>query len=545
MTPTKILLVFPLFNPNSFWSFGAACEAARARCPAPPLGLITLAALLPQTWEFRLINRNAEPLDEGDILWADLVMTGGMLPQQVDTLAIVRRCKDLGKPVCVGGPDPTSSPHLYDAADFLVLGEAEGVIDAFVAAWIRGERKGIFQAEKFQADLSKSPVPRFDLLDFKHYLFVGIQFSRGCPFNCEFCDIIELYGRVPRTKTNEQMVAELDRLYTLGYRGHVDFVDDNLIGNKKALKRFLSVLKAWQQKNRYPFKFSTEASINLADHPELLTMMSEANFFAIFVGIESSDSDTLISIQKKQNARRSLEESVFKIYAAGMYVLAGFIVGFDTETKAVAADMVDCIEATSIPICMVGLLTALPNTQMTRRLEREGRLFPGYDAVLPERGDQCTAGLNFVPARPRRNILQDYKEVLERIYAPAAFFRRLTTVGQVLRRPALRVRPSRAVVAKDLATLVRVAWRMTIHKPALAHRFWRLLLSCACTNPRALEYVVTMIVIFLHVGPFAAHVIADLETQIAAIDRGERSETMRVGQDQAINRTAGGCKSMG
>jgi radical SAM superfamily enzyme YgiQ (UPF0313 family) len=161
LTPTKILLVFPLFNPNSFWSFGAACEAAGARCPAPPLGLITLAALLPQTWEFRLINRNAEPLDEGDILWADLVMTGGMLPQQVDTLAIVRHCKDLGKPVCVGGPDPTSSPHLYDAADFLVLGEAEGVIDAFVAAWMRGERKGIFQAEKFQAGLSKSPVPRF------------------------------------------------------------------------------------------------------------------------------------------------------------------------------------------------------------------------------------------------------------------------------------------------------------------------------------------------------------------------------------------------
>jgi radical SAM superfamily enzyme YgiQ (UPF0313 family) len=339
---------------------------------------------------------------------------------------------------------------------------------------------------------------------------------------------------VPRTKTNEQMVAELDRLYTLGYRGHVDFVDDNLIGNKKSLKRFLPVLKAWQQKNRYPFKFSTEASINLADHPELLTMMGEANFFAIFVGIESSDNDTLISMQKKQNARRSLEESVYKIYAAGMYVLAGFIVGFDTETKTVATDMVECIEATSIPICMVGLLTALPNTQMTRRLEREGRLFPGYDAVLPERGDQCTGGLNFVPARPRRDILQDYKEVLERIYAPAAFFHRLTTVGRVLRRPALRVRPNHAAVAKDLAILARVAWRMTIHKPALAHRFWRLLLSCACSNPRALEYVVGMTVIFLHVGPFAAHVIADLETQIAAIDRGERPETMRMGQEQAI-----------
>jgi hypothetical protein len=207
--------------------------------------------------------------------------------------------------------------------------------------------------------------------------------------------------------------------------------------------------------------------------------------------------------------------------------------------------MVDCIEAASIPICMVGLLTALPNTQMTRRLEREGRLFPGYDAVLPERGDQCTAGLNFIPARPRRDILQDYKEVLEKIYAPAAFFHRLTTVGQALRRPALGIPPSRAAVAKDLAILARVAWRLTIHRPALARRFWRLLLSCARSNLPALEYVMMMMVIYLHVGPFATHVIADLETQIAAIDRGERSETMRVGQDQATNRTAVGCKSMG
>jgi radical SAM superfamily enzyme YgiQ (UPF0313 family) len=539
VTPTKILLVFPLFNPNSYWSFGAACEVAGARCPAPPLGLITLAALLPQTWEFRLINRNAQPLDDADILWADLVMTGGMLPQQVDTLAIISRCKNLGKPICVGGPDPTSSPHLYDAADFLVLGEAEGIIDAFVAAWTNGERKGVFQAEKFQADVTKSPMPRFDLLNFKHYLFIGIQFSRGCPFNCEFCDIIELYGRVPRTKTNEQMIAELDRLRTLGYHGHVDFVDDNLIGNKKALKRFLPVLKAWQQRNGYPFKFSTEASINLADDPELLRMMSEANFFAIFVGIESSDTATLISMQKKQNTKRSLEKSIFKIYAAGIYVLGGFIVGFDTETEAVAADMVDCIEATSIPICMVGLLTALPNTQMTRRLEREGRLFPGYDAVLPERGDQCTAGLNFVPARPRRDILKDYKEVMERIYAPAAFFRRLTTVGHALRRPVLPIRPNRAAVAKDLSILARVVWRMTIRNPALAHRFWRLLLSCAWTNPRALEFVVTLIVVYLHVGPFAAHVIVDLEKQIAAIDRGERPETMRIGQEQAVSHAAG------
>jgi radical SAM superfamily enzyme YgiQ (UPF0313 family) len=539
--PTKVLLVFPRFTANSFWSFGASCEVVGARCPCPPLGLITLAALLPQTWDLRLVNRNAEPLDDTDILWADLVMTGGMLPQQPDTLEIIRRCKDLGKPVCVGGPDPTSSPHLYEIADFLVLGEAEGIIDSFVAAWESGARKGRFEAEKFRADVTKSPVPRFDLLKFEHYLFIGVQFSRGCPFNCEFCDIIELYGRAPRTKTNAQMIAELDRLYGLGYRGHLDFVDDNLIGNKKALKRFLPVLTAWQKERHYPFRFSTEASLNLSDDPELLAMMRAANFFAVFVGIESSDNDTLISMQKKQNARRSLEESVFKIYEAGMYVLAGFIVGFDTEPEKVADEMVECIEATSIPVCMVGLLTALPNTQMTRRLEREGRLFAGfdaYDAGKSDHGDQCTGGLNFVPARPRRDILLDYKEVLERIYTPAAFFKRVSVVGQALRRPYLMQLRRPSYILKDLRTLARVMWRMSTGEADQARRFWGLVLSCALRNPLAFESVITMVVIYLHVGPFARRVISILEEQIAAIDHGEEPEHLRLPEESTAREVA-------
>jgi len=528
-TPPKVLLVFPRFTASSFWSFGASCEATGARAACPPLGLITVAALLPQTWELRLVNRNVEDLQDSDLLWADLVMTGGMLPQQPDTLEIIGRCKGLGKPVCVGGPDPTSSPHIYEAADILVLGEAEGIIDTFVAAWTRGERHGRFHAEKFTADVTKSPIPRFDLLTFEHYLFVGIQFSRGCPFNCEFCDIIELYGRVPRAKTNEQMLAELDRLYTLGYRGHLDFVDDNLIGNKKALKRFLPALTAWQRKRHYPFRFSTEASLNLADDPELLAMMREANFFAVFVGIESSNTDTLVAAQKKQNAWRSMEESIFAIYGAGMYVLAGFIVGFDTDTDDVSKDMVGCIETTSIPVCMVGLLTALPNTQMTRRLEREGRIYPGYDSYDADKsgqGDQCTGGINFVPLRPKRDILQDYKEVLERIYTPEAYFKRVGVVGRALRRPYLMQRRRPWVIAKDLRTLARVMWQMSTGGREQARRFWGLLLSCALRNPLAFESVVTMVVIYLHVGPFAQRVISILEEQIAAIDRGEVPERM-------------------
>jgi radical SAM superfamily enzyme YgiQ (UPF0313 family) len=528
-TPPKVLLVFPRFTANSFWSFGASCEATGARAACPPLGLLTLAALLPRSWDLRLVNRNVEDLLDKDLAWADLVMTGGMLPQQPDCLEIIGRCKELGKKVCVGGPDPTSSPHLYEAADFLVLGEAEGIIDDFVAAWTRGVRFGRFQAEKFKADVTKSPIPRFDLLNFDHYLFVGIQFSRGCPFNCEFCDIIELYGRAPRTKTNEQMLAELDYLHSLGYRGHLDFVDDNFIGNKKALKRFLPVLAEWQKKRRYPFRFSTEASLNLADDLELLAMMRDANFFAVFVGIESANTDTLVAAQKKQNAWRSMEESVFAIYSAGIYVLAGFIVGFDTDPEDVCADTVGCIETTSIPVCMVGLLTALPNTQLTRRLEREGRLYPGYDsydAGKSGQGDQCTGGINFVPLRPKRDILRDYKGVLERIYTQEAYFKRLGVVGRALNRPYLWQVRRPSYIAKDLRTLARVIWKMSTGGLEQARLFWGLVSTCALKNPLAFESVITMVVIYLHVGPFAQQVISIIDDEIGKIDRGEEPERL-------------------
>jgi radical SAM superfamily enzyme YgiQ (UPF0313 family) len=265
MTAPNVLMVFPRFNQNSFWSLQAACDIWGVKCPSPPLGMMTLAALLPKDWNIRLVNRNAEELAPTDLDWADVVMTGGMLPQRADSLVIIEMCKAKGKPVAVGGPDPMSSPEIYAHADFSVLGEAEGIITEFIDAWNRGDRKGVFVAERFKVDVTKSPIPRFDLINFKHYLYVGVQFSRGCPFNCEFCDIIELYGRVPRSKTNEQMLAELQALYDAGYRGHVDFVDDNLIGNKKSLKIFLPALAQWQKERRYPFQFSTEASMNLAD----------------------------------------------------------------------------------------------------------------------------------------------------------------------------------------------------------------------------------------------------------------------------------------
>jgi radical SAM superfamily enzyme YgiQ (UPF0313 family) len=519
----RVALVYPRFTVPSFWNFRSTCEMAGARYPEPPLGLITVAAMLPPSWEVRLIDRNVETLGRADIEWADLVLTGGMQVQQPDTLEVIRLCRELGTPVAAGGPDITSCPHLYGEADFLVVGEAELVMDDFIAAWNAGQRRGRFEAEKFKADVRRSPVPRFDLLTFDNYLHVGVQYSRGCPFTCEFCDIIELYGRVPRTKSNAQMLAELETLYRLGYRGHVDFVDDNFIGNKKAIKQFLPELIAWQRERGYPFEFSTEASLNLADDDQLLALMHDAKFFAVFMGIESPDSATLVAMQKKQNTRRSIADSVNKIYAAGMFVIAGFIIGFDSEKDSVADAMVDCVEATSIPVCMVGTLFALPNTQLSRRLAREGRLADGFEKT--DGSEQCLGGLNFVTLRPRREIMLDYVDVLERLYQPAAYFRRVRRVARQLRMPAHK---GSAVTAKDLRQITRFVLRMPFVRPAIIGRFWATAAYCLVRNPAALKSVIRMMSLYVHLGPFSALVIASLKERIALLDRGELAMPQRV-----------------
>jgi len=516
--PCHALLIYPRFSAASFWNFSVACELVGARYPAAPLGLITLAALLPQGWDIRLINRNTEDLTDADLDWADIVMTGGMLAQQVDTLALVALCHQHGKPVVVGGPDPTSSPQVYAAADFRVLGEVEGIISDFVVAWQAGEWSGTFTAPKFTIDVTQTPIPRFDLLKFEHYLYVGVQYSRGCPFTCEFCDIIELYGRVPRAKTAAQMLAELETLYELGYRGHVDFVDDNLIGNKKALKLFLPQLAAWLKARDYPFEFSTEASINMADDAELLGLMRAANFFTVFVGIESPDPKTLVHTKKKQNTRRSLANSVHKIYGAGMFVTAGFIVGFDSEEVSVAEAMADFIEDAAIPVCMVGLLYALPNTQLTRRLAVAGRLHPDHDVASPELSDQCSATTNFETLRPIREVLLDYRRILERVYDPAAFAGRLQRLAVMLDRTG---RP-RDLPEGDIR--LRVASLEMVHRiisrlPEAREPFWQVFIACAKSNPPALRYIVTLMAFYLHLGPFSRQIIGAIDKRLREIDQ--------------------------
>jgi len=517
--PTKVLMVYPRFVEESFWNYSITAELLGARYPTSPLGLITLAAMLPDSWTVRLINRNTGSLEDSDLEWADLVMTGGMLFQQADTLRLISLVQSHGKPVAVGGPDATSSPHIYAQADFRVLGEAEGIIDTFIAAWDEGVRAGVFEAEKFTADVTKSPVPRFDLLKLEHYLFVGVQFSRGCPFTCEFCDIIELYGRVPRTKAIPQILAELEALYALGYRGHVDFVDDNLVGNKKALRELLPHLKAWQEAHGFPFEFSTEASINLADDPDLLVLMRDCGFFALFVGIESPDSATLVAMKKKQNTRRSLTESVQKFYDAGMFVTAGFILGFDSESKSVAEPMADFIEEAAIPVAMVGLLYALPNTQLTRRLIKERRLFEGHDFHPDDSGDQCSRGLNYVTARPRGAILDDYRQVLTRIYDPAVFCERVERmIAQLkLTKDAPRYLPGDPRRRREMETVERIVNRF----PEWRKLLWGTFARCYQANPRAIRQTVMLLALFLHLVPYSRRIIAGTDDAITDIEAGQ------------------------
>jgi radical SAM superfamily enzyme YgiQ (UPF0313 family) len=508
------LLVYPRFQPHTFWNYQETCELVGARYSAAPLGLITVAALLPADWSLRLVDRNTAELAEADLEWADLILTGGMLSQQRDALDLVARAKARGKPVVVGGPDVTCNPGVYATADFRVLGEAEEVLGEFLADWAAGATTGLFTAQGYP-DLTRSPVPRFDLLKLGHYMHVGVQYSRGCPFDCEFCNVVELNGHAPRTKSPEQMLRELDALHALGYRGHVDFVDDNLIGNRKAVKPFLRELARWLDARGRPFEFTTEASLNVADDDDLLRLMRCANFFAMFVGIETPDPAALLQANKKQNVRRDIAQSVRKIHQAGIFVNAGFIIGFDAEKESVASGLVDCIEAANIPVCMVGLLYALPGTNLARRLVAEGRMDASAPSVADDDADQCTSGLNFTPRRPRRDALLDYKQVLERIYSPEAFFGRVRRMSRELDRSEHRLRTSFHNAWRDLRAFLRMLWRMGVRDGAVRRQWWGSLLDCLLHNPRSIKIVASFAALYLHYGPFSRRIIERLERQIA------------------------------
>lgn len=495
----KALLVFPEFSPFGFWNYKDVCKLVGAKYPAAPLGLITVAALLPQDWDIRLIDMNTDILRSSDIDWSDLVFISGMLPQQINLLNLIDRVHASGKKVVVGGPDPTSQPEVYQKADYLVLGEAEETIVPFLDDLEKGVKSGSYFPYEQKPDIRQSPIPRFDLLNFDDYLMVGIQFSRGCPFNCEFCDIIELYGRIPRTKTSEQIISELDTLFELGYRGHIDFVDDNLIGHKSDVKQMLRFVKKWSQKNGYPFFFSSEASINIADDENLLNLMEEVDLRYLFIGIESPDDKILKSCQKSQNINRKLRDDLKKIYAHGIIVNGGFILGFDNETKHTARSISDTIQDGNICIAMVGFLYALPNTQLTRRLIKENRLFESanlLDETNSKSIDQTINGLNFSTKRPRGEIVTDFIYILKSIYGPKNYFDRCLHLGFNLR-VRRKHRPSFTRRMTTVGAFLKLIVKLGI-SPQTGYYFWRNIFVLVFSHPSSVEEIVNLMVMYIH-----------------------------------------------
>ena len=475
----RVLLVHPEF-PTTYWGFQHSLPLIGKRATLPPLGLLTLAALLPPSWSLRVADMNVEPLGDDDLLWADAVLIGGMLVQGPSALEVIARAKRLGRKTIVGGPGCTTSPALYEEADHIFQGEAEGRVEVLVRAVEGGAAPHVLaEMPETRPDVTTSPPPRFDLLDLRHYRAMSVQYSRGCPFNCEFCDIIEMFGRVPRAKSPPQVLTELEALRDQGWRGPVFFVDDNFIGNKRAVKHLLPEVARWQRERSYPFSFYTEASVNLAADAKLLRLMVEAGFDSVFLGIETPSPEALRETQKKQNLGVDLREAVATITRSGIDVMAGFIVGFDSDGPEAFAAQREFIASSPIPLAMVGLLTALPGTQLWRRLEREGRLRDTSD------GDQF-ARPNFEPSMGDRPLLEGYAQLMREVYSPDEYYARCARVVDLVGPP---VAPSRLTLEDILVTL-RAIVRIGI-LGGRRRRFWSLLARALKRGTHAVRRAIT------------------------------------------------------
>lgn len=411
-------MVYPMY-PDTFWSFKHALKFVSKKASFPPLGLLTVAAMLPKDWNKKLIDMNAASLDDEDILWADYVFISAMSIQSDSANQVIEQCKRLNAKIVAGGPLFTSSPEFYNNVDHLVLNEAEITLPQFLADLSEGKSKQKYTSEEW-AEITTTPLPLWDLVSMNNYTSMNIQYSRGCPFDCDFCDITVLYGRKPRTKTKEQVTAELDALYLTGWRGPVFFVDDNFIGNKSKLKNeILPVIVEWSNKNKSPFYFNTEASINLADDKELMQLMAKAGFEAVFIGIESPNEESLIECNKTPNKNRDMIASVKIIQDAGLEVQGGFIVGFDNDPLTIFDKLTSFIQESGIVTAMVGLLNAPKGTKLQKRLLNEGRMLSGFT------GDNTDFSINFIPQMGSETLLEGYKKILNTIYSPKYYYERV------------------------------------------------------------------------------------------------------------------------
>lgn len=483
----KILLVYPQY-PTTFWSFKHILNIIGKKASFPPLGLLTVSSMLPKKWQRKLVDLNVETLRDEDIAWADMVFISAMIVQKDSVKQVIDQVKRVGKPIVAGGPLFTTGWEEYTSlVDHLVLGEAEGTLPLFLADLKKGKLKKSYKSDKF-LDLKKSVLPDYSLINLKKYFSLCIQYSRGCPFNCEFCDIVRLNGRLPRYKTQNQIIRELDNLYRFKWRENVFFVDDNFIGNKiKVKEELLPAIIKWQKEKKHPFGFITQASINLADDEELMKLMVEAGFATVFIGIESPKKESLQECFKMQNQNRDLLTSVKKIQNNGIEVQAGFIVGFDNDSPAIFKNQIDFIQKSGIVTAMVGLLSALPKTRLYQRLQTAGRLVRETD------GSNTSLDLNFIPKMNKKVLLNGYKNILNNIYSPKSYYQRVMNFLKEFKPQKYSINLSK-FRPYHIKALFASFWLLGIKNSGRRY-FWRLVFwSLFCrpkTFPQAIGFSIT------------------------------------------------------
>ena len=486
-------MVYPEY-PETFWSFKHVLKFVSKKAAFPPLGLLTVAGLLPGEWDKRLVDVNVNALQEEHIDWADMVFLSAMLIQIDSAQTIINRCKAHGKIVIVGGPAATTQPTRFVGVDHFVLNEAEITLPMFLADWAKGDPRPVYSCTD-RPDIEQTPLPQWSLINLQDYVSMPVQYSRGCPFNCEFCDIVVLYGHTPRTKSPEQLVQEMQSLYDMGWRHDVFIVDDNFIGNKSNVKKMLPALIKWQKDHNYPFTFTTEASVNLADDEELMRMMSAANFHRTFVGIETPSIDSLEECGKHQNASCDLEAAVKTIQANGMQVTGGFIVGFDSDTEGIFDAQIQFIQKVGIVTAMVGLLNALPQTRLWHRFKSEGRL------LGESSGENTDASLNFIPKMAREKLLAGYQKILGSLYAPKPYYARINTFINNYQ-PSVKSRIS----LQHLSAWIKSIWYIGVLSKA-RFLYWRLMFRICMKKTKAFPLAVELAIYGLHFERVSARIL--------------------------------------
>ena len=481
----KVLLIYPEF-PDTFWSFKHALKFIHKKASLPPLGLLTVAAMLPAGWELRLVDLNIERLTDRDLAWAECAFVSAMEVQRQSTLQVIRRCKAAGLKIVAGGPLFASEMEQFSEVDHFILNEAELTLPPFLADLEQGCAQPVYTSTQF-ADLQQTPIPLWRLAKLKKYATMAIQFSRGCPFNCDFCNITTLFGHLPRVKTSAQIIAELDTFYQMGWRGNVFFVDDNLIGNKKSLKEsLLPAIIAWRQ-GKTGMPFNTEVSINLADDEELMRLMFEAGFDTVFIGVETPNEDSLAECGKSHNLKRDLVENVKRIQRSGLQVQGGFIIGFDHDTEGIFQRQIEFIQKSGIVTAMVGLLQAPYGTPLYQRLKREGRLRKTMS------GDNVEGSTYIIPKMDMATLREGYKKILRSIYAPEIYYQRVRSFLREYRPPKIKAR----LELQHVLAFVRSIYLLGI-KGVERVQYWRLVLWTLLRRPRAFPLAITLAIYGYH-----------------------------------------------